>query len=260
MPESSSLLVMDRPRDGVAILILNRAEAKNALSLALRRQFVSAIDELSRSGDVRVLILTGAGDAFCAGLDLKELTADPSIVADREESNPIAALKRFPGVIIGAINGAAITGGFELALACDILIASENARFADTHARVGVLPGWELSQRLSRAIGPYRAKRLALTGQFLEAGQAQAWGIVSEVVPAARLIDHAQALAEALLSASPGLLRAYKAVIDDGYAVSLREGLEIEARRARSHNGQLSPQQITARHPSSNRPGRSDSD
>ena len=124
-----------------------------------------------------------ADPAFCAGLDLKELGAgETGGPAALQERDAIAAATAFEGPIIGAVNGVAITGGFELALACDFLIASTEARFADTHARVGVVPGWGLSQRLPRLIGINRAKELSLTGNFLNAQQACEWGLVNRVV------------------------------------------------------------------------------
>ena len=141
---------------------------------------------------MRVLILTGAGKAFCAGLDLKELGSGQAALGGGENGvtarDPVAALARFSGPVIGAINGAAVTGGFELALACDVLLASPQARFADTHARVGIAPGWGLSQRLSRAIGIYRAREISLTGNWVSAEQAAAWGFVNRVVPAEELL------------------------------------------------------------------------
>jgi enoyl-CoA hydratase len=133
-----------------------------------------------------------------------------------------------------SINGAAVTGGFELALACDLLIASETARFADTHARVGVLPGWGLSQRLPRLIGVNRAKELSLTGNFLSARQAESWGLVNRVVEPDRLLAVASALAADMLSASPEILVAMKRLIDDGAATTLNRGLEIERERSRA--------------------------
>ncbi|HYC56632.1 MAG TPA: enoyl-CoA hydratase-related protein [Candidatus Binatia bacterium] len=113
--------------------------------------------------------------------------------------------------VIGAINGFAITGGFELALACDVLIASTQARFADTHARVGLVPGWGLSQRLSRAVGIYRAKEISLTGNYVSAEQAEHWGLVNRVVASQDLLPACRALAEDMLSCVPATLRAYKA-------------------------------------------------
>jgi enoyl-CoA hydratase len=169
-------------RDGaVAVVMLNRPEAMNALSRGLRAQLAHTIRELDAEAQIRAIVLTGAGTrAFTAGLDLKELGAgEASLGAAGDQdsaANPLAAIEQCRKPVIGAINGVAVTGGFELALACDILIASENARFADTHARVGVMPGWGLSQRLSRRIGISRAKELSLTGNFLDAETASAWG------------------------------------------------------------------------------------
>src|SRR5206468_1937917 len=150
---SEALVLLEQPFAGCVLLTLNRPQAANALSLALRHELVAAIERCAADPDIRVLVLTGAGKAFCAGLDLKELGAsqDPSAaLASGPELDPVLALRRFAGPVIGAINGVAVTGGFELALACDVLLASSSARFADTHARVGVIPGWGLSQLLPR--------------------------------------------------------------------------------------------------------------
>lgn len=245
-------LIVDRPAEGLAILTLNRPEKLNALSLDLRRALMAAVARLDDEGDTRVIILTGAGRAFCAGLDLAELAHDSQALNSIAMDDPVAALRRFSGVVIGAINGPAITGGFELALACDILIADETARFADTHAKVGVLPGWQLSQRLSRTLGIYRAKQISLAGHVLAARQAEAWGLVGEVVPAGQLLTRARALAETMLDLSPGMLRAYKRVIDDGYAQTLAAGIAIEGERAATFNASVTSEAIAASDP---RPG-----
>lgn len=223
---------------GYAVLTLNRPEAMNALSRELRSTLARTVVELEADPEVRVLILTGAGErAFTAGLDLKELgTGDATVGEAVEDEDPVRSLGQFSGPIIGAINGVAITGGFEVALACDVLIASETARFADTHARVGVMPGWGLSQKLSRAIGISRAKELSLTGNFLSAEQAERWGLVNRVVPAADLLPAARKLAEDMLSVIPEMLVAYKRLIDDGFATTFDEGLAIEAERSRAAN------------------------
>ncbi|MGE3866041.1 MAG: enoyl-CoA hydratase-related protein, partial [Hyphomonadaceae bacterium] len=180
---SEEALLIARPRDGLAVLTMNRPARRNALSAALRRALVAAFADLAGEG-VRVVILTGAGDAFCAGLDLNELREDTAILRSLDAENPVAAAAAFPGAVIGAINGPAMTGGFELALACDELIASEKAVIADTHLLVGEMPGWCLSQRLSRVVGIYRAKQLSFSGASLPARQAAAWGLVGEVTAA----------------------------------------------------------------------------
>jgi enoyl-CoA hydratase len=223
--------------DGYAVLTLNRPEAMNALSAELRSRLAHAVRELEADPDIRVLILTGAGErAFTAGLDLKELGAGASIGDAVDIEDPVKSVEQFSGPVIGAINGVAITGGFELALACDLLIAADTARFADTHARVGIMPGWGLSQRLSRAIGIYRAKELSLTGNFLGAQQACDWGLVNRVVPQAELLPTARRLAADMLSVVPEMLVAYKRLIDDGFAASFADGLAIEAERARANS------------------------
>jgi len=248
-------VLIEKSPEGYAVVTLNRPAAMNALSRGLRQELADAIDALEADPDVRVLILTGAGRAFTAGLDLKELgvkgfSGDPAGQSMQEAvqvGDPVQAIGRFSGPVIGAINGVAITGGFELALACDVLLASSEARFADTHARVGVMPGWGLSQKLSRLIGISRAKELSLTGNFLGAEQALAWGLVNRVVPPSQLMTQARALACDMLSVLPHMLIAYKQVIDQGYAATFTEGMAIERARADANNGAISPQEIEAR-------------
>lgn len=223
-------------RGGIAHVTLNRPEARNALSGALMRALTEAFDRAGSDPDVRVVILTGAGKAFCAGVDLKEPAAQSGeTVVPGGRPAVWRAMEACRRPIIGAINGAAITGGFELALACDVLIASTTARFADTHARVGVIPGAGLSQRLSRAIGIYRAKYLSLTGNFLSAEQACEWGLVLRVVPPEQLDDAALVVARDMLSVQPHMLEPYKALIDEGFARELGAALDLESRRSAAH-------------------------
>ena len=241
-------------QDAVATLTLNRPQAMNALSRELRTQLVQTFDQLRGDPQVRVVILTGAGErAFCAGLDLKELgRTDSSLnrdVAPGNELDVVEALNRFERPIIGAINGVAITGGFELALACDILIASTTARFADTHARVGVMPGWGLSQKLSRLIGIYRAKELSLTGNFVSAEQAADWGLVNRVVASQDLLPTCQALATDMLSCVPDMLVKMKRTINTGFAQTLADGLATEAKEWRDHLRHVTPAAIAAQTP-----------
>lgn len=246
-----SLVLITRD-DAVATVTLNRPEAMNALSKALRAGLAAAMREVAGDDSIRAIVLTGAGTrAFTAGLDLKELGADTSNLgaanATGADENPVKAIELCPQPVIGAINGVAITGGFEVALACDIRIASTNARFADTHARVGVMPGWGLSQKLSRLIGIGRAKELSLTGNFLDAETACTWGLVNRVVAPDDLLPAAQALARDIASADPAMVRAYKALIDDGYALPFGAAMALEQERSSAANRSVSADEVEAR-------------
>jgi enoyl-CoA hydratase len=218
---AESLLLEER-EGAVAVLTLNRPEAMNALSRGLRDALAGAFRSLEADADIRVIVVTGAGRAFCAGYDLKELAAGSAEEnADSAASDLADAVAAFSGPIVGAINGHAITGGFELALACDVLIASERARFADTHARVGILPGWGLSQLLPRLIGVSRAKEISFSGNFIDANQALAWGLVNRVVAHEELLPACGALAADMASCVPEVLRSYKRLIDEGIRMPL---------------------------------------
>jgi enoyl-CoA hydratase len=235
--------------DGVAVVTLNRPDAMNALSKALRSELHKVMVALDKDDDVSVVILTGAGErAFTAGLDLKELGSDPKAMsaanATGADENPVKAIELCPQPVIGAINGVAITGGFELALACDFLIASTNARFADTHARVGIMPGWGLSQKLSRMVGIGRAKEISLTGNFVSADEALAMGLVNRVVAPDQLLPTCEKLARDMLSCEPGMVSAYKRVIDEGFAGTFRDGRKLEVDASRAHARGVTPGQV----------------
>lgn len=245
-------------RDGaVALVTLNRPDALNALSRALRAEIVRVFSELATDDEIRAVVLTGAGRAFTAGVDLKEAGETGFALGVDEDSKAIdlaTALHSYPWPIIGAINGFAITGGFELALMADVLLASENAKFADTHARVGIMPGWGLSQKLSRLIGTSRAKELSFTGNFLDAETAAAWGLVNRVYPADELVPAAMKLAHEMTSCDPVLLRGYKKVIDDGFAATFGDGMRMEVKRSAEHAASVTAEaveearkQVTAR-------------
>lgn len=238
--------------DGVAVVTLNRPEAMNALSTALRAELARVMRNVDADDTVRAVVLTGAGErAFTAGLDLKELGTDTSNLgaanATSPEENPVVAIEQCRKPVIGAINGVAITGGFEVALACDVLIASTNARFADTHARVGIMPGWGLSQKLSRLIGIYRARELSFSGNFLDAQTACEWGLVNRVVEAQQLLPVAKQLARDMASVDPAMLRNYKALINDGFGLPFGEAMALEAERSTRLNSQVSADEVEAR-------------
>ena len=235
-------------RDGpVAIVTMNRPDALNALSRALRAELVKTFTDLAQDESVRVAILTGAGRAFTAGVDLKEAGQTGfALGVDGGEIDLAQGLARFPWPIIGAINGFAITGGFELALMCDVLLASENAKFADTHARVGIMPGWGLSQKLSRLIGVSRAKELSFSGNFLEADLAERWGLVNRVYKAEELLPAAIKLAHEMATCDPALLRNYKRIIDEGMATTFGEGLSLEVARSAEHAASVTAESVEA--------------
>ena len=246
---SAANLVTIEIADGIATVTLNRPNAMNALSQALRVALSQAMRQVDRDDAVRVVILTGAGmRAFTAGLDLKELGQNGLGAANDQhpDSNPVRAVEQCGKPVIGAINGVAITGGFELALACDVLLASETARFADTHARVGVMPGWGLSQKLSRLIGTYRAKELSFSGNFLDAATAEKWGLVNRVYAPDALMPAARRLAADMAQVDPGFSRAYKKLIDDGYATSFAEGMATEHARSSAANAAVTPDAVEA--------------
>jgi enoyl-CoA hydratase len=211
-------VVLYEVADRVATITINRPEARNALS----SEVLGLLPELARQadadGDADVVILTGADPAFCAGLDLKELGSTGGNLrgagAVGEERPDLGTVEGRPGPwpsiskpVIGAVNGVAVTGGFELALACDFLVASERARFADTHARIGVQPGWGLTVLLPQAVGVRRARELSVTGNFLDAPTALAWGLVNHVVAHEELLPFCRQLAADVVSNDQGGVR-----------------------------------------------------
>ncbi|MEQ9506931.1 MAG: enoyl-CoA hydratase [Hyphomonas sp.] len=235
-------------RDGaVALVTLNRPDALNALNRALRAEIVNVFTGLRDDPDVRAVVLTGSGRAFTAGIDLKEAGQTGFALGADEDSKAInmaAALEAYPWPIIGAINGFAITGGFELALMCDVLLASEHAKFADTHARVGIVPGWGLSQKLSRLIGISRAKELSFTGNFLDAETAERWGLVNRVYPSHELVPAALKLAQEMTGTQPVLLKKYKALIDDGFGMTFAAAMKEEVKRSIEHSASVSAESV----------------
>ena len=241
-----SVLLVEKT-DGIATVTLNRPKALNALDRELRLAIEAAFRGLADDASIRVAVLTGAGRAFSAGIDLKELSRGPLESSGVSEYDLIDAIHSFPGPIIGAINGHAITGGFELALACDVLIASEHAIFADTHARVGIVPGWGLSQKLPRLIGIGRAKEISFTGNFVSAEQAERWGLVNRVVAAGALLPESLALAQDMLSCDPASLVRYKQMIDRGYAADFAHGMKLEARMSAEHLTSVSSDDVALR-------------
>lgn len=245
----TELVLVDRPAEGVVLVTLNRPEARNALSVGLREAASEAIRAAGEDDEVGAIVLTGAGAAFSAGVDLKELGAPggPPKPSAPGAGDMVRAIVECPKPVIGAINGLAITGGFELAIACDIILASSEARFADTHARVGILPRWGISQRLPRLIGMARAKQLSFSGNFCDAATAERWGLVNQVFEPERLLPEAIALAEAIAGNDRRAVTNLKRVYDRGALVSMEEGFAIEKRLADEHMASVRPEDIAAR-------------
>ena len=244
---NDSDLVLVTRHDGITTVTLNRPEALNALSGPLRQAIAETFLELASDESTEVIILTGAGRAFTVGLDLKELGGETAAttVTDNDLGKAVANVGK---PVIGAINGFAITGGFEIALMCDFLIAGPNAKFADTHARVGVVPGWGLSQRLPRLIGINRAKELSLTGNYLDAQTAYAWGLVNRVVDEKDLLPTCEKLAADILTTEPITRGAIRDIMDRGWHSTLEEGLSIEHAANRAHaKSQVRADKVAAR-------------
>ncbi|MEW4466254.1 enoyl-CoA hydratase [Parasphingorhabdus sp. JC815] len=243
-------LILLEKSDGVATITLNRPEAMNALSHDLRSALFDACEDIAGDSNIRAAIITGAGErAFTAGLDLKELGSSGLGPATDQApgSNPCKALEKLEIPVIGAINGVAITGGFELALACDVRIASTNARFADTHARVGIIPGWGLSQKLSRYIGLSRACEMSFTGQFLDADTARSWGLVNHVYAPDELMPAAKVLAADMATIDPIFLKTYKKLIRDGYDRNFKDAMALETEVTNAYNSNVSAEEVEQR-------------
>ncbi|MCU1457186.1 MAG: enoyl-CoA hydratase/carnithine racemase [Actinomycetia bacterium] len=252
-------VVLVETRDRVRTITLHRPEVRNALDSELQHASADALHDADQDPDVDVVVLTGSDPAFCAGLDLRELgsTADNLNVhsddADRP-SNPFTALGSMRTPVIGAINGPAVTGGFELALACDFLVASDRATFGDTHARVGVTPGGGMSVFLPMAVGLRRAKEISLTGNFVSAEQAERIGLVNLVVAHADLLPTAHRLAADIVSNDQRAVRNLKALYHRTAAVAPADGLAIEQEVFRSWR--VDPAEIASRRESVLRRGR----
>lgn len=242
-----------------AVVTLNRPESRNALNSEVLRVAPEAIACLDADDAVEAIVLTGADPAFCAGLDLRELGSTGANLgasgADGQghRRGPFAT-RTTP--LIGAVNGPAVTGGLEYALACDFLIASERASFADTHARVGVMPGWGLTVLLPQAVGVRRARQMSVTGNYVDAPTALAWGLVNEVVPHDELLDRARRLAADIATNDRAgvaqMLRTYEATT----GVGVDEGWRIEARMAAEWAPSISSAEVERRRESIQERGR----
>lgn len=237
MTEGLSMPVFVEHRDGMAVVMLNRPDAMNALTVPMLVELGDQLSDVADDASVRVVILTGSGRAFCSGVDLKvlaELELDQGRVGDDFDAaarRVTDLLSTMPKPTIAAVNGACFTGGLELALACDLVIAANEALLGDTHARWGLRPTWGMTQRLPRAVGMPMARLMSYTARSITGVEAAAFGLAAEAVPRAELMQHVEALAQEIMGNSSPALAAYKdlyRVAEDG---GLEAGLDTEVRR-----------------------------
>lgn len=219
--------------DGVATVTLDRPDALNALTIPMKVELLAALKVLARDRTVRAVVLTGAGRAFCAGQDLKERlepNAPPLTEELRQRYNPIIrAMREMDQPIVGAINGVAAGAGASLAFACDLRVAAETASFALAFGRIGLVPDSGATWFLPRLVGPAKAAELALLTEPLSATDAERFGLVARVVPAASVVDEARAMALRLASLAPRALALTKHALDRTWSRDLATALDDEA-------------------------------
>ncbi|AEG51203.1 Enoyl-CoA hydratase/isomerase [Sphingobium chlorophenolicum L-1] len=229
--ELDNALLAEEADEGVLLLTMNRPAQRNAIDIPMLDAMNAAFDAFAQNDRWRVGVLTGAKPAFCAGLDLKTFSAP-----DAPRHTVTALIRRVPHLgkpIIAAVDGAAYTGGLELALGCDFILASEDARFADTHAKIGALSGSGMGSRLPHAVGARFARQMMLSCQPIDAATALRVGLVNELLPAGEVLPRALEIAKAIAAHDPELLRMAKSVIDRGTETTLAEALAIETETLR---------------------------
>jgi enoyl-CoA hydratase len=227
MPEN---ILLER-RAPIALITINRPDKLNALNIATRKELADTLDELRNDDEVRVVVITGAGEkAFVAGADISEFAGRTAIEqrAVMKARNIFTAAEDFPKPLIAMINGFCLGGGCELALSCDIRIASDRARFGQPEINLGIIPGGGGTQRMTRLIGEGKAMQLVLTGEMIDAQEAHRLGLVNEVYPAAELETKTMELAHKIAEKSPVALAMAKTSVKNAARTNLREGLERE--------------------------------
>jgi enoyl-CoA hydratase len=229
MPCIMSEPILHEICDGVGVITLNRPEVLNALSLELMKQLVDAMESFDGDASVRVILLAGSEKVWAAGADIHDM-ADASVV-EMYERNQFARWERIKKIrkpIIAAVSGYALGGGCELAMHCDIIVASETAKFGQPEINIGVIPGAGGTQRLTRAIGKYRAMEMVLNGRFIDAYEAERFGLVSRVVPKEHYLSAAMTIAKQMATRPPLALQLGKEAVLKASETSLSEGLEYE--------------------------------
>ncbi|KAK7264719.1 hypothetical protein RJT34_32329 [Clitoria ternatea] len=239
-----NLIVVNHDRNGVALITINRPGSLNSLTRPMMVDLAQAFKRLGRDDSVRAIILTGAGRSFCSGVDLT--AAEDVFKGDVKdpESDPVVQMEQCPKPIIGAIKGFAVTAGFEIALACDILVAAKGSKFIDTHARFGIFPSWGLSQKLSRIIGVNKAREVSLTATPLNVEVAEKLGFVNHVVEEGEVLKKSREIADAIVKNNQDLVLRYKSVINDGFKLDLGRALSLEKERAHDYYNGMTKEQF----------------
>ncbi|MFC4499434.1 MULTISPECIES: enoyl-CoA hydratase-related protein [Streptomyces] len=215
--------------DGVLWVTLARPRARNAMTIAMRRGLIEAVRAADADAGTRLVVLTGADPAFSAGIDLKEALGNGTGSPRGARTDPAEVLRASRTPVLGVINGPCYTGALELALSCSFLIASDRARFADTHAAIGLTAGWGMSALLPRAVGTRLARQMMLTGEPIDAQRALTAGLVTEVVPHDCLPDRTRELADLIRAAHPGAVAETLGLLAAGEDTSLAHALTLEA-------------------------------
>jgi len=214
--------------EGVLTVVFDRPAARNALTVAMRQRLEELCAAVDGDDDIDVVVLTGTDPAFCAGADMKEIASRGRTLPPTDPGRAIRSVRK---PVIAAVNGPCVTGGLEIALSCDFLVASELARFADTHAHLGVLPRWGMSALLPRAVGVRWAKELSATRVVIDSAEALRIGLVNHVVPHDQLAARVSAITDAIRRAPAPAVAATFEIYDDGQSCSQADALALEAER-----------------------------
>lgn len=219
---------------GIGRITINRPEAMNAITPGMLKELRDAVLEAGKDSKVRIIVLTGAGKAFSSGVDLKSLggrkleRGKVGDILDIPARNLITAIRSVPKVVIALVNGFCFTGAMEIMLACDLVIATEDAKIADTHAKWGLRPTWGMSARLPRRVGFLKAKELSFTAEAISGKEAERIGLINQAVPAGNLEEALQTIARKIMANSPQSIEAYKMLYNSNETMTLEESLELE--------------------------------
>jgi enoyl-CoA hydratase len=226
---AADILLSETAAPGVALLRINRPEAKNALNRDLRAKLAERFQALGADPEIRAIVLTGNEEAFAAGADIRDVAeADAIDMMTRPTEHHWRAIQTCPKPIIAAVRGFALGGGCELAMHCDIIVAGENASFGQPEVKIGIIPGAGGTQRLTRAVGKFKAMKMVLLGEPVTAREAESMGLVSELVPDDEVLDRAIALAKKISYLPPLAVRQIKEVLLAGQDASLDTALMLE--------------------------------